>query len=190
MDTTNQTKAIEYFAKSNRVLHPDLRIARVSWSMRAIKENRPYLSLHIKVETAAMANRLITEGLLENYKMKCCKRFAGDCKVTQCFNCQQYSHILKACRNATKYSHCAGSYSSHDCSTKSNWHYVNCGVAGHEAWSKVCNVKHAQKQHSKDVFCNRPLTYQSTSTYTPSASPTNTFNFQLSVINTQNTKQE
>ena len=82
VDTTNQARAIEYLAKSNRTLHPDLQIARVSWFMHAIKENRPYLLLRIEVETAAMANRLITKGLLKDYEMKCCERFAGDCKVT------------------------------------------------------------------------------------------------------------
>lgn len=99
-------------------MHPDLRVTEVSWSACAVKEQRLYLSLRIEVETAAMANRLITKGLFENYKVKRYEPFSGNCRVRQCFNCQQYGHVLKACRNTAKCGHCAGNHSSHDCTIK------------------------------------------------------------------------
>lgn len=190
VDTTNQAKAIEYLTKSNKTLHPDLQIAKVSWSLRAIKEKRSYSSLRIKVETAATANKLITEDLLEDYKMKRCKRFTEDCKITQCFNCQQYGHIAKVCYNITKCGHCAGSHTNYDCTTKSKQCCTNCGIVGHKAWSKICNVKMAQRQRSEETYRNRPLTYQSSTTQLLKANLTNPFNLSSSTSNVQNTKQE
>lgn len=141
-----------------------------------------------------MANRLITEGLLEDYEMKHCERFSGDCQVTQCFNCQQYGHVLKACRNTAKCGHCAGNHTSHDCTTKSNQRCINCNTAGHEAWSKMCGVKNAQRQRSEEAYQNRPLTYSSTITplsdTNPLATNTSTFNFTSATASTQDTKQD
>ena len=194
IDTANQVKAIEYIVKNNKTMHPDLRVTKVSWSAHAIKEQRLYSSLRIEVETAAMANRLITEGLLEDYEVKRCERFSGDCRVMQFFNCQQYGHVLKACRNAAKCGHCAGNHSSHDCTTKARRRCINCDSAGHEAWSKICRVKNEQKQRAEKAYRNRPLTYQSSVTHSPSANPlttsANAFNFTSATTSTQITEQE
>ena len=129
----NQAKAIEYIAKNNKTMHPDLQVTEVSWSACAVKEQRLCSSLRIEVETAAMANRLITKGLLEDYKVKRYEPFLGNYRVTQCFNCQQYGHVLKACRNTTKCGYCAGNHNSHDCTIKARQCCINCDSAGHKA---------------------------------------------------------
>ena len=71
----NQSTAITYLQADNARLHPNLKIVKVAWSIKAIREKKAYSTLHIEVATAEMANRLITEGLMESYEIKDCKRF-------------------------------------------------------------------------------------------------------------------
>lgn len=139
------------------------------------------------MEIAIIANRLITKDLLKNEKKRY-ERFSNDCKVTQCFNCQSYRDVLKVCCNTAKCSHCAGNHTGHNCITKFNWCCINCNTASHKAWFKICGVKNAQKQHSKEAYQNKPLIYLSTITFPSNTSflaiNTNAFNFALTTATT------
>ena len=53
----NQSTAIAYLQAANARLYPDLKIIKVAWSVRAIREKKAYSTLHIEVATAEMANR-------------------------------------------------------------------------------------------------------------------------------------
>ena len=114
VNTANQSEAIERLKSANSRLHPELRIANLAWSARAIREKKTYSTLHIEVATAMMANQLITQGLIENFEIKECKRFIRGCTITQCFNCQKYGHVEKTCRNSITYRHCTGSHQSRE----------------------------------------------------------------------------
>ena len=59
VNIANQAKAIEYLQTANACLHPGLKIAKLTWSARAIREGKTYSILHIEVATAAIANQLI-----------------------------------------------------------------------------------------------------------------------------------
>lgn len=73
IDIANQAKTIEHLQITNVRLHLGLKITKLAWSIRAIRERKTYSTLHIEITLAAMANWLITEDLTENYKIKDCE---------------------------------------------------------------------------------------------------------------------
>ena len=120
VDTANQGKAIEGLLLQNKTMHPDLRITRVAWCNSAVIAKKEHSSLIIEVPTPEMGNRLLVEGLVEEHDMKTCSMFSKECRVTQCFNCQQYGHVGRVCRNATRCGHCAKMHASQECPTGDN----------------------------------------------------------------------
>lgn len=165
MDTANQTQAIEHLHRCNARLHANLRIVRISWSTKAIKEKKAFSSLRLEVETPDMANRLISKRLLEDYEMKQCERFSGEGKMTQCFKCQRYGHVAKSCRNETTCGHCAENHHSEDCTHKTTLSRQKCAVclcSGHEAWSPNCESRKEQKVKAKKAYEERPAIYKVT----------------------------
>lgn len=75
IDITNQAKTIEHLQITNVRLHLGLKITKLAWSIKAIREKKTYSTLHIEITIAAMANWLIIEDLIENYKIKDCEWF-------------------------------------------------------------------------------------------------------------------
>ena len=147
-----QMKAIEYLIRENKDLHEDLKINRVAWSTRAIKQNKRYASMHIEVETAEMANRLILVGLADRGEIKTCELFEAGCKLTQCFNCQQYGHIAKFCRNPTTCGYCAGRHESRSCPGNKAPRFLRCGACGekgHPAWAAECRTRKERKHRTE-----------------------------------------
>lgn len=111
----NQPAALEYLQTANARLHPGLKTTKLAWSLRAVREKKSYSTLHMEVNTAAMANRLITEGLIANYEIKDYEQFINGCTMTQCYNCQKYGHIGKLYQNKTTCDYCAGGHQSKEC---------------------------------------------------------------------------
>lgn len=167
----------------NARLHPGLKITKLAWSARAIKKKKFYSILHIETGTAAMANRLITKGLIEDYEIKRCKQFIRGCTITQCFRCQKYEHVEKSYRNSIACGHCAGSHQSRKCSksTKQHQQCAVCGNVGYKAWSTSCKSRQAEKQKTEAVLSNCASFYPiDTVTQKPLS-----FNFQ-SITNSPN----
>lgn len=109
-----------------------------------------------------MANRLITEGIIEDYKNKECELFSKDCQITQCFNCYQYSHVGKTCQNQTRCGHCAEAHSSHSCKVAGLAQHRKCIVCkkdGHQAWSPKCKTRAMQRRRVHVVYESRPRFY-------------------------------
>ena len=162
VDTTNQGKAIESLLAQNKSMHPDLRITRVAWTNSAVIAKKEHSSLIIEVPSPEMGNRLLSEGLVEGYDMKTCTLFSKECRVTQCFNCQQYGHVGRVCRNPTRCGHCAKMHGSHDCPTRdtkgSHWCAV-CNVQGHEAWNFKCPKRAEQKEKARAALARRPILF-------------------------------
>ena len=159
IDAANQKLIISQISKANEYFHRGLEIVRVAWPKKAWDGEKTWSSLYIEVTTAQMANRLITEGLIDGSEVKECERFCNGCQVRQCFNCQQYGHIAAKCRERTRCGHCAGWHRSGDCSTASDkklHRCATCGVQGHEAWAPTCEVKMAEKRRAHGAYTARP----------------------------------
>ena len=158
----NQSTAIAYLQAANARLHPDLKIIKVAWSVKVIREKKAYSTLHMEVATAEMANRLISEGLIEDHELKDCERFTRGCTMTQCFNCKKYGHRGKTCRNPAACGHCTGGYQSKECNLETTGQYRRCAVCGekgHEAWSTACKIRKAQKGKTEIAVQNRAPLY-------------------------------
>ena len=143
IDATNQNQTIQYLQAANARLRSGLKITRIAWSFRAIKETKTYSSLHVEVETPAMANRLITEGFFVDHEIKNCEKLVKSCKLTQCFNCYKYGHIAKRCRNPTACGLCAGGHSTNECNPETTGKHKWCACneeRGHVAWAPTCKL--------------------------------------------------
>lgn len=114
-DTTKQAEIIGKVLSQNRSLHKELQVIKIARPINAIRSKKLRSSLMIEVATPAMANRLVRAGLIDECTMRNCELFFKECRMTQCFNCQQYGHIANRCNNPTKCGHCARGHRSLEC---------------------------------------------------------------------------
>lgn len=82
---------------------------------------------------------MIKEGLIHEGELHTCERLYKEAMMTQCFNCQAYGHIQRACKSKASCGVCAGAHRSQDCpkdTTTSN----KCKLYGgnHTVWSRSC----------------------------------------------------
>ena len=83
---------------------------RLNNNNKAIKNERFFFSLRMKVETSEVTNKLINESMLVDYELRYCEKQIRDSCIIQCFNCQKYEHIERTCRQNIKCDRCAESY--------------------------------------------------------------------------------
>ena len=84
IDISKQEEAIAIIREANQRLHPGLDLVRVAWTMRTLKQGKPYGSLIIDTGSIEIANRLITQGLAHKGEIKYYDRFIKEVRVTQC----------------------------------------------------------------------------------------------------------
>lgn len=136
IDAASQERVIAEFKKANKELHQDLDIAKVAWPKRAINADKSWTSLYIEVISAETANRLITEGFLDEGECKERERFCHDCQLSQCYKCQQYGHIAARCNKAARCGHCAGWHRTSEClvaDQRQHHRCAGCGAEEHQA---------------------------------------------------------
>ena len=163
VNTADQAQAIDRLHKVSSRLHPGLRIVRVSWSAKAIRERKIYSSLRLEIATAEMANSLVSEGMIEDYELKVCERSLKECRIIQCFNCWEYGHIAKACRHQTRCGHCAYAHETNFCDVQDEpaaSRCAACGATGHKAWSARCEIRRAEKKKSETALNAFPVYYK------------------------------
>jgi hypothetical protein len=114
----DEAKAIQYLKDENHTLFPDLSIVRAAFPKSALTNTKAFSSLIVEVDSPEQANQLIHTGLCEGGEVKRCELFESGCKLTQCFNCQRYGHVAKACKAPVHCSYCGRGHSSKDCSTQ------------------------------------------------------------------------
>jgi hypothetical protein len=115
VDITKQSQAIMKICDANHTLHPNIKITRVVWRKRALLQGKPFSSLIVDLVTADMTNRIIKEGLIYKGEFHTCERLHREATLTQCFNCQSYGHIQRACHNKVVCGLCAGAHLSRSC---------------------------------------------------------------------------
>ena len=169
-DITKQTKIIEKLLRQNKILHNDLQIFKIAWSINAIKNKKIRLSLIIEIEISAMINRLVKKKLIDECLLKNCELFFKKCKMTQCFNCYQYGYIANRCSNPTGCGHCARGHRSHDCpvqGAQGSRKCVVCGERGHEAWSRKCRIREKEAERVRASYEARPTLHPEAPTVRP-----------------------
>jgi hypothetical protein len=102
----DKTKAIQYLKDENCTFFSNLSIVQTAFLKSVFTNTKTYSSLIVELDSFEQANRLICTGLCKGGKVKRCKLFELGCKLTQCFNCQRYRHVAKACKSLARCSHC------------------------------------------------------------------------------------
>jgi hypothetical protein len=162
VDCSKQNEAISQLMGQNRHMREALEILHVRWPRKAIKKGKAVTCLIVDVASPKQANLLIDEGLLFQSELKQCELYHGDCRLTQCFNCQKYGHTAKVCRVARKCGLCAApGHGDHDCGFRqdpSKHRCVNCGL-GHPAWFQACKKREAHVEKAKQAYLARSRRY-------------------------------
>ena len=73
---------------------------------RVIKQKKCYSLLIIKAVSPSIANMIICSELIIESKLKECKRYKSEIRLTQYFQCYHYDHIEKVCNWAQLCSFC------------------------------------------------------------------------------------
>ena len=157
---TTQNWAIKALLQQNWGLHPGLTIEHLMWPKSA--EGKCYSTLHIDTYSVTVANHLINKGLLEDLEVHTCEVFNRATWLMQCFHCQAYGHIARACRNTTKCAFCAGEHQSGECRrtedlTKAKC--ANCHQTGHAAWMRVCPIWDKEIERLQVVRMSTPAKF-------------------------------
>ena len=79
LNCSQQIKIIQQLMRQNRHLGKKLKILRLHWSRKIIKQNKAVFYLVIDVPWSAQVNLLIDVDLLFNSKLKHCKLYHDDC---------------------------------------------------------------------------------------------------------------
>ncbi len=136
-------------------MHKDLNIVRVIWTKKTERLRKKHFSLIIELVSFEMTNRLIKDDLLNDYFHRVCEYFEKKCRIKQCFWCQKYDHVNKACRNDEKCDFCACEHSSFECRTFNEHKKCVNYVDKHSAWSFQCDVKAKKKQRLDTIWNNK-----------------------------------
>ena len=108
-------------------------------------------------------NRLLDEGLLEDLEIHTCEVFNRATHLTQCFRCEAYGNVTRACKNTAKCAFCVGDHSSVECrrtDDPSKATCANCHRAGHAAWMKACPIRDREIERVQTVRMNTPARFR------------------------------
>ena len=158
----DEQKAIQYLKDENRTFLPNLSIIRAAFPKSALTGAKKYSSLIVELDSPEQANGIIQAGLCEGGEIKRCELFETGCKLTQCFNCQCYGHIARACRQPVRCSYCSKGHTSKDytvLSDKSKMKCTNCS-GQHEAWARTCPTRRQEIGRVQNIYTTRPRFYE------------------------------
>ena len=167
INIADQRQTNRKLEEQNRTLHPDLKIIRTTWARGAGAGGKARASLLVFVSSPEVANKVITEGLVEGGEVKLTDRFYTGCGLIQCFKCCSYGHIAKHCRVEARCGHCAGSHETRNCDNKTKSVCPCCKARGtpeynHKAWSELCKSRRDVRMHIAFRFSNRPPLFPTT----------------------------
>lgn len=132
IDTSSQKTVIKNLTNDNARLHENLKILRIAWLRKIAESGKTHSSLIVEVAIEAMANRLMNVSMIDAYQECECELFEKNCRITQCFRCFEFGHMVKSCRKDQRCVKCAGKHHIEACVTPSNRRRcVNCN-GGHE----------------------------------------------------------
>ena len=155
MNAKKQKKTIEKLLKQNKMFHKNLNIIKMTWSKSVEKMKKTYSSLIIETKFSKEINKIIIEEFLKKKSKKNAVIFFRNCRITQCFNCYEYDHIEKTCKNFMKCDHCVKNHETNRCSKnemKITHKCINCEQTKHQVWAKMCSVKQKKMKKVKRAY--------------------------------------
>jgi len=165
IDMSNQKKIIERLIKDNARLHEDLKVLRIVWLKKIADSEKTHSSLIVKIAIEAMMNRLMNVSMLNLYQECACELFKKNCRITQCFRCHEFDHMIKICRKNHRCKKCADKHHIEKCVMSLNRRRcVNCNE-NHEFWRRICLKWWQQMKQAFEIYRNRSFRYSETSKY-------------------------
>ncbi len=159
IDMSNQEKIIERLIKDNARLHEDLKVLRIVWFKKIADSEKTHSSLIVEIAIEAMMNRLMNMSMLNLYQECACKLFEKNCRITQCFRCHEFDHMIKICRKNQRCEKCADKHHIEKCVMSSNRRCcINCNE-NHEFWRCICLKWWQQMKQAFKIYRNRSFRY-------------------------------
>ena len=155
VNAKKQNETIEKLLKQNEMFHKNLNIIKMTWSRSVKRLKKAYFLLIIKTEFSKKINRIITKKLLKKESRKNAMIFSRKCRIIQCFNCYEYDHIEKMCKNVKKCDHCAKRHDTNRCSKDEieiTHKCINCEQTEHQAWARMCSVRQKKMKKFKRAY--------------------------------------
>ena len=144
VNAKKQNETIEKLLKQNEMFYKNLNIIKMTWSKNVKRLKKIYFSLIIKIKFSKEINKIIAKKLLKRKSKKNAIIFSRKCKIIQCFNCYEYDHIEKMCKNVKKCDHCAKRHDTNRCNKDEieiTHKCINCEQIKHQTWTRMCSIK-------------------------------------------------
>ena len=148
--------------------------------------------LHLRSTDAATC--LCERGLIWQAQIFNCEPYSADLRICRCFNCHQFGHIGRFCKNKGRCGHCAGAahpQGEAGCpQLNGQKKCVNCG-GPHPAWDRQCPRALEVKEQAHVAYQHRPRQFEVhrsssgsrttslTSSLTPTSSPDSDDGYQV-----------
>ena len=148
----------------NQTYFPSLRIEKLILAPRTrcgIKEGqgKAHGSVIIEVPCRKMADKLIKHGIVFDSEVLYEELYCRKAELTMCFNCNGFCHVLHACNQKPKCSHCSKEHNTRDCSNREktpkcpNCHRKN------RAWQHVCPILQKKLDKTRATRASKPERY-------------------------------
>ncbi len=162
VDLDEQAKSISDLEAQNPSLKGKVKILRVAWRSKTLKEQKSHGPLLLEVGTPGEANILVQEGLLHEGELKDCELFHGDCNLTECFRCRRYGHIAKRCYGKLACGYCAKEHETRSCPSSNSPQDFSCSncKGKHTTWSKFCPERQAMVSKAAAAYAARQVLYK------------------------------
>ena len=117
--------------------------------------------LHLRSADAATC--LCERGLIWQAQIFNCEPYSADLRICRCFNCHQFGHIGRFCKNKGRCGHCAGAAHPQGDAGCPQLHgqkkCVNCG-GPHPAWERQCPKALEVKEQAHLAYQHRPRQFE------------------------------
>ncbi len=154
-----------FLVENNVRLHENLKILRIVWFKKVAESEKTHSSLIVKIAIEAMTNRLMNVSMLDAYHECACELFEKNCRITQCFRCQEFDHMIRFCRKNQRCVKCAGKHHIKKCVTSLNKRRcANCNE-NHELWRRICLKWRQQMKQAFEIYRNRSFRYSEAPRY-------------------------
>src|SRR5215468_8413733 len=124
---------------------------------KAKNPNAPTYSVVVFTECSKKANKLICERLRLEGRYHAAERYAPQCQIKQCFNCQGYGHRANACTKNLKCGKCGQEHETRTCS-ESKTRCANC-EGEHTAWHHECSHRQTEYKRLEQARALTPSTF-------------------------------
>ena len=148
-DVNFESDAVEQIKSKIEESNPEtIKVTRVApLRKRARNPSATTHSIVAFTASAKEADECILYGINIDHRRYSAERYAPQCQIKQCFNCQGYGHRADTCTRTVKCGKCAENHETQKCSSD----IIQCAQCKgqHEAWHHECPARQREHQRLK-----------------------------------------